>query len=100
MAAILVRSDCESEVHIPNSYTRWMTNCAQCSTHYHLAYSLDEAQLKPRPTGTVNTRDQLMHDATIAVTSGHPGHATELFLWGPAREWNAMDVARDSIRGG
>lgn len=95
MAAILVRSDREPEVEIPKHFVRWATVCSGCSANYILAYGVEEARLETRPTGTFNTRDQLMHDATIAVTKEHPHHATELFLWGPEREWDSIENVRD-----
>lgn len=48
-----------------------------------------------RPVDTFNSRDQMMHDATIAVAKEHPRHATELFLWGPEKEWHSIELVRD-----
>jgi hypothetical protein len=92
MVAILVRSDKETEVKIPKEFTRWATVCDQCSTNYVTAYGAEESRLETRPTGTFNTRDQLMHDATIAVAKEHPRHGTELFLWGPEKEWQSIEI--------
>jgi hypothetical protein len=95
MAGVLVRSDRESEVQIPKHYARWLTKCTECAAYYHLAHSTDEAQLEKRAVGTFNTRDQLIHDASIAVTKEHPRHETELFIWGPEKVWESIEVVRN-----
>jgi hypothetical protein len=95
MAGVLVRTDYESQVSIPKDYARWMTVCQQCRVAYNLAYSKEEAILERRAVGTFNTRDQLMADASIAVTREHPSHRTELFLWGPEKEWQSIEIVKD-----
>jgi hypothetical protein len=95
MAGVLVRSDKESQIQIPKDYVRRITKCHECDTHYQLAHSADEAKLEARATGTFNTRDQLMHDAGIAVTKEHPAHATELFIWGFEKQWQPIEIVRD-----
>ena len=95
MAGVLVRSDRESEVKIPKDYVRWITKCHECDTHYHLAHSPDEARLEPRPQGTFSTRDQLLHDAAIAVTKEHPRHGTELFICGAKMQWEPVELVGD-----
>jgi hypothetical protein len=95
MAGVLVRSDRQSEVQIPKEYSRWITKCHECDTHYQLAHSADEWRLETRPQGTFNTRDQLLHDAEIAVTKEHPQHWTELFIYGPKKEWESIELVGD-----
>jgi hypothetical protein len=92
MAGVLVRSDRESQVQIPKDFVRWMTKCHECDTHYQLAHSADESRLEARPQGTFNTRGQLLHDAAIAVTKEHPRHGTELFIYGPKKEWESIEL--------